>query len=288
MLDDVNTLTFSDDGFPSILRPIATPPERIYWRGQSPKNWLSRPKVAVVGSRKMTAYGHHITEKLVTELSRRGVIIISGLAYGIDVTAHKAALAARGATVAVLPSGLDSVYPAAHFHIARQIAETGTLITEYAQGTPTYPANFIARNRLISGLCDVLLITEAALKSGSLHTARFALEQGKTVMAVPGNINNPSSEGSNNLIKSGAVPVTSADDIFFALKIKPAKDRNEMSFSGQPHEEMIFQLIREGVCAQEELAVAAELEGPLLSSTLTMLEISGHIRPAGGGKWVIA
>ncbi len=284
----VNMLTLGERDYPNILHQVTPIPSRIYWSGLDPGKWLNRPKVAIVGSRKMTPYGKAVTEKLAHELSIKGVVIISGLAYGIDITSHQAALAARGVTVAVLPTGLDTIYPPAHHHIARTISERGTLLSEYPVGTPTYPANFIARNRIISGLCDVLVITEAAIKSGSLHTARFALEQGKTVMAVPGNVNSPSSEGCNNLIKSGAIPVTSVDDIFFALKINPDEKTKRVRFSGTEREKAVIELIKEGVTAQEELAVAAKMDGPALSSVLTMLEISGHIRPAGSGNWTIS
>jgi DNA processing protein len=283
----VNTLKLGEPEFPEILAEIAYPPPQIFWQGRPLSDWLDEPKLAVVGSRKITPYGRAVTAKLVTELARAGVVIISGLAYGVDAAAHQAAVSAGGITVAVLPAGLESIYPAAHTNLARQITEKGTLITEYPIGTTSFPGNFIARNRLISGLADVLLITEAALKSGSLHTARFALEQGKTVMAVPGNITSPFSEGCNNLIKSGAIPVTSAGDIFFALKINTSENKPR-SIAGSPDEQLVFSFIREGIAAQEDIAAAAKLEGARLASVLTMLELSGHIRPAGGGNWVAA
>ena len=273
--------------YPEILTQMAHPPRQIFWRGQPPETWLGRPRLAVVGSRRITPYGRDITSKLVSEFARAGIVIVSGLAYGVDIAAHRAALAAGGTTVAVLPGGLDMIYPAAHADVARQVIEKGSLITEYPPGTESYKSNFIARNRIISGLAEAVLITEAALKSGSLHTARFALEQGKTVMAVPGNITSPFSEGCNNLIKSGAIPVTSADDVFFALKISRSEGKPQ-TISGTPSEQLVFGLIREGLNGQEELAAAAQLEGSRLASVLTMLEIAGHIRPAGGGNWVAA
>lgn len=283
----VNTLKLGSANFPQSLAEIPSPPKLIYVQGQSLQSWFNKPKVAIVGSRKITPYGKTVTSKLAADLARVGAVVISGLAYGVDAAAHRAALAAGGTTVAVLPAGLDSIYPVAHANLASQITEAGSLITEYPPNTVTYPGNFIARNRLISGLADVLLITEAALKSGSLHTARFALEQGKTVMAVPGNITSPFSEGCNNLIKSGAVPVTTVDDVLFALKIqRPAKALAQIN--GSPQEREVFSFIQEGLSAQEEIAQAAKLEGQELASVLTMLELGGHIRPAGSGNWVIA
>ncbi|MBX4190903.1 DNA-processing protein DprA [Candidatus Saccharibacteria bacterium] len=286
---NVNKLTVTDADYPEVLREIFDPPQVIYWAGQPLDSWLNQPKVAIVGSRKFSPYGKHVTERLVTDLARAGVVIISGLAYGIDITAHKTALATGGTAVAVLPSSLDQIYPAAHFSIASQITKQGSLITEYPPGSGiAYKSNFIARNRIISGLADAVLIPEAALKSGSLHTARFALEQGKTVMAVPGNITSPGSEGCNNLIKSGALPATSVEDIFFALKIQPSKAEARIKFTGTEIETAIYKLIMDGVKDQEDLITATAIDSPTLSSTLTMLEISGHIRPTGGGSWVIA
>jgi len=275
-------------GYPAVLRDIASPPRRLYWQGHEPKGWINRPKVAIVGSRKMSAYGRAVTDNLARQLAGCGVVIISGLAYGVDITAHQAALASRGTTVAVLPSGLDKIYPAAHHNFATQIRQSGTLLTEYPPGSRSYPGNFIARNRIISGLADVLLITEAALKSGSLHTARFALDQGKAVMAVPGNINSPASEGCNNLIKSGAIPVTDVSDVLFALKIK-AEPRavSELSFEN-PEEAKVYELILQGTISQDDLAEASGLDTPGLSNALTMLELSGRIRPGGGGSWLAA
>ena len=284
---DVNTLTLNSSGYPQNLADIHSPPKQIYWSGVAPSDWIDRPKVAIVGSRKASPYGRAVTTKLATELAEHGVVIISGLAFGIDVYAHQAALAAGGTTVAVLGTGLDQIYPAAHVHIAHQITENGTLISEYGPVTAGFKSNFIARNRLVSGLADVLLITEAAVNSGSLHTARFALEQGKTVMAVPGNINSPTSEGCNNLIKSGALPVTGSDDIFFALGLDP-QNKPQRAVRGTKDEQLVFDFIKDGVCAQEDLVSASRLAGPELASVLTMLEISGHIRPAGSGNWVVS
>ena len=285
----VNTLTFSKPGYPEILSHITDPPKIIYWQGQPPGQWLKRPKIAVVGSRKFSPYGKAVTERLVAELARAGVVIISGLAYGIDITAHNAALAAGGTTVAILPFGLDRIYPSAHLDTAMKILTLGTLISEYPPGSATaFKSNFVARNRIISGLADAVLIPEATLKSGSLHTARFALEQGRMVMAVPGSITSPASEGSNNLIKSGAIPVTRADDILFALNITSVAQPRQETFTGSGIEAVVYQLIKDGITDQEELITAARIDTSALSSTLTTLEVGGHIRPVGAGNWIAA
>lgn len=287
MFDNVNTLTLDDKGYPSALRDITKPPARLFWTGADPSRWLDKPKVAIVGSRRSTPYGQQIARRFAAELSRAGVVIVSGLAFGIDVAAHQGALEAGGTTVAVLATPLSRISPVSHLNVARQITEEGTLISEYPAGAAVYAGNFVIRNRIISGLSDIVLIPEAVLKSGALHTARFALEQGKTVMAVPGNIDSPASEGCNNLIKSGAVPVTSAADILFALGIKNAGE-SKTAFSGGRTEASIINLLKEGPAAQEDIALKTGLEASKLASALTMLEINGHIRPLGAGNWTLS
>lgn len=284
----VNSLKRNDPDFPDILRQIPSPPKQLFWIGTQPNKLLERPRVAIVGSRKVSAYGRAITERLAGELARLGVVIVSGLALGVDSIAHQATLDSSGLTIAVLPTSLDQIYPASHLNLARQIAASGgCLISEYAPGTEAFPSNFIARNRLVSGLADVLLITEAAKNSGTMHTAGFALEQGRTVMAVPGNINSPGSEGCNNLIKTGASPVTSLEDVLFALGLDLGAPKQTKIFRGSNNEQKIFDLIRRGIADQEKLAESTGLDGPALSAALTMLEINGYIR-AEGGNWTVA
>jgi DNA processing protein len=286
---NVNTLTLNDSCYPEILRNISAPPEQLFFTGTSPQDWLNLPRVGIVGSRKISPYGKQVTRKFASELAGAGIVIISGLAFGVDAEAHHAALEAGGQCVAVLPTPLDKISPVSNQQLAQKIAgQGGTLITEYACGSEVHVSNFIARNRIVSGLCDVLLITEAAINSGSLHTARFALEQGKTVMAVPGNINSPTSEGCNNLIKSGAVPATDVNDIFFALKLNPLKQKRARAFHGSPEEEQVLKLIAGGICIQEDLALATGLDGATIGSVLTMLEINGRIRAMGAGQWIIS
>ena len=282
----VNSLKRNDSDFPEILLHIPSPPREIFWLGYEPKQLLKKPRVAIVGSRKITAYGRLVTEKLATELARAGIVTISGLALGVDAVAHWASLQAGGQTIAVLPTSLDQIYPATHLNLAKQIAEhEGCLISEYPPGAQIYRTNFIARNRIVSALADVLVITEAARDSGTMHTASFALEQGKTVMAVPGNINSPTSEGCNNLIKNGAVPLTSAEDIFQALNLSNPKSRQRV-FKGSQNEQLIYELISKGVADLDSLASRSRLDGPTLNSSLTMLEINGYVR-AEAGQWTL-
>jgi len=290
LLSKVNTLKLSDPGYPEPLRNIAGIPKRLFFVGTPPSDWIGQPCVAVVGSRKASGYGRSVTETITGQLASHGVVIISGLALGIDSVAHRAALARGGRTVAVLPTSLDNIYPSSHLSLAREIIENrGTIVSEYPAGSEAYKLNFVARNRIVSGLSRILLITEAAVNSGTMHTARFALDQGKTVMAVPGNINQPGSEGCNNLIKSGAVPVTDAGDVLFALGISPG----ESSKRGYPKglsdaQKDLLDLIAEGVADQEALALASGLRGGEIGAALTGLEISGAVRPMGAGHWTLA
>lgn len=283
----VNRLKRDGPGYPDILSEIPDAPKEIFWLGAPPEQWLSRPKLAIVGSRKISGYGKQVTERLVKELTEAGVVIISGLAYGVDSVAHMTALANEGTTIAVLPTSLDRIYPAAHANLAGRIsAQGGTLISEYPVGSDALRYQFTARNRIVSGLSDGVLIVEAALNSGTMSTARFALEQGKTVMAVPGNITSPTSEGTNNLIKSGALPITGGEDIMFALKIPTSDTKRVKVFRGTEEEEKVLEAIRRGVGDQEELALILKLDGQAINSILTVLEINGHIRTAGGGYWL--
>lgn len=283
----VNTAYLNLPDFPEVLAHIPDPPKQIFWQGTAPTEWLSLPRVAIVGSRKVSAYGHSVTTKLAGEMARAGIVVISGLALGIDAQAHAAALDAGGLTVAVLPTPLDKVHPSAHRGLAQRILDSGgSLISEYPLGSQIHLANFTRRNRLVSGLADVILITEAAARSGTMNTASYALEQGRTVMCVPGNITSPGSEGTNNLIKSGALPVTDASDVFFALKLNP-KTKRPLSHYGTAEEKAVLRLLAEGIHAQEDLALAAQMDGARLAATLTTLELTGRVRPAGGGNWTL-
>lgn len=280
----------TNNQIPERLQQLASPPKHVFHTGTDLSELLQRPVVAIVGSRRVTPYGHQVTMKLARELADQGVVIVSGLALGVDALAHQAALEAGGLCIAVLPSPIEYIVPRGHVQLAQRIVEQGgALISEYPAGMPAMRQNFVARNRLVSGLADALLITEAALKSGSLHTARFALEQGKDVMAVPGNITNPISEGANNLIRAGAVPITCAEDVLSVLQLRfkvitPLK----VAKGANAYEQAVIDLLKTGLTDSEELQRGSRLEIAAFNQTLTMLELSGKIRPLGGGHWALS
>jgi DNA processing protein len=283
----IKKISLTSEQLPSKLAQIADPPLKLHVLGAHLDELLTRPAVAIVGSRKVSPYGKVVTAQLASELARAGVVIISGLAIGVDGIAHRAALEVGGLTIAVLPSGLDRVYPASHHQLAQAILEQGgALVSEYPEGATAYKMSFIARNRLVSGLSDAVLITEAAEKSGTLHTADFALQQGKEVLAVPGNITSPTSAGTNNLIKSGAIPVTSIQDVLHALGIE-ADVTKKAPQSPNPHEQIVLDLLFAGVQDGGELHHASKLDISLFNQALTMLEIQGLVRPLGNNRWTL-
>jgi DNA processing protein len=284
----VKTILKQSSEFPGKLQTIASPPKEIGVLGNI-QPLSDGPVVSVVGSRSATPYGRQVTIQLVKELAARGVAIVSGLALGIDSIAHQAALEAKGYTAAVLPSPVDDVYPASHRRLAQQIlASGGALISEYSElGRPeAFKSRFIERNRLVAGLADALLITEAGERSGTLHTANFALDQGKTVLCVPGNITSPLSLGTNNLIKSGAVPVTDIKDILQALGLSEAQTEATI-YAANDNEAAILEVIRDGVTDSAILLSRSGLSTSQFNQTLTMLEITGKIRPLGAGHWAL-
>lgn len=249
---------------------------------------MQLPRLAIVGSRRVSPYGRAVTLQLAGEAAKQGIVIVSGLAIGVDGLAHRAALEAGGATMAILPSGLDAVYPYSHRQLADDIVnQGGALITEYPPGTITYPSNFVARNRIVSAISDAVLITEATAKSGTIHTANFALDQGIPVLAVPGNITSKLSEGTNNLIKCGATPVTSLKDILNALNLAPIKQA-ALPLGDNPAETALLQLIHAGTSDGGALLGASQLDPAQFNQTLTMLELTGKVRPLGAGHWAIA
>ncbi len=279
-------LLLHDTDYPDLLRHMKDPPAQLHYAGQPIASWLQRPRVAIVGSRKLSNYGRHVTLQLAAELAQAGVVIISGLALGVDALAHQGALEAGGTTVAVLPCSLDKLYPATNERLGKRIvAAGGTLISEYPRGAPYMNKyNFVARNRIISGLADAVLITEAALDSGSLHTAEFALQQGREVLVVPGNITSPTSAGTNNLLKAGATPITSVQDVLRVLQIEDGGPKPQRRGSTAA-EQTILDLLDSDVHEGDQLLQASQLPTDVFNQSLTMLEITGKITAGGANSW---
>lgn len=273
---------------PDKLTSIPDAPENLFAIGDTLNTLLKQPRVAIVGSRKMTPYGRLVTEKFASELASNGIVIVSGLAYGVDACAHQSALSSGGKCIAVLACGLDQMYPAANKKLADNIVEKGgVILSEYPKKTEPLRHHFLARNRIISGLADAVLITEAAQRSGSLNTAGHALNQGIPVMAVPGNINSLMSGGTNNLIKSGAHPITDVSDMLSILGLDKESTQQSLPVALSKEEYLILTLLKEGVSDGIELQAKSELDPAMYGQTLTMLEISGKIKPQGNNKWSI-
>jgi DNA processing protein len=279
----INELTPDYSQYLKIINTIADSPKRLWCIGELPARRL--PTVAIIGTRKPTAYGREIVQHFSRELAKHGVVVVSGLALGTDALAHRAALEARGTTIAVMPGGLDGIYPRNHRQLALDIIQKGgALISEYPPGTAPHRHHFIARNRIVSGISDAVLVIEASAKSGTMHTASFALDQGRTVMAVPGNITSPVSEGCNNLIRTGAVPVTNVGDILHELGISQAA-QTSLPLGDTPEEQSILNLIATGIRDGDMLQKQSSLMPALFGQTLTMLEVGGKIRALGANQW---
>ena len=247
---------------------------------------MAQPRLAIVGSRKVSAYGTTATLRLAGEAARQGITVVSGLALGVDGLAHRATVDAGGKTIAVMAGGLSNISPATNRQLAEDILRSGgAIVTEYELEAQPFKMSFVARDRLISGLSDAVLITEAAVKSGSLHTANFALEQGRAVMAVPGNITSELSAGTNNLIKTGATPVTDVRDILAAMDLTMAETRQTAPLGATDDETTLLELIHQGMSDAAELLAHSQLVPAQFNQTLTMLEITGKIRPLGAGHW---
>lgn len=286
-MNKINQISPLDDPYLQILRCIDDLPKTLYYLGTIPKTRL--PSVVIIGTRKPTPYGREVTERLASELARRGVVIISGLALGVDAIAHQAALDAGGITIAVQANGLDSLTPSSNRQLAHRIIEQGgAIISEYAPGTPPYKHQFLARNRIVSGMADAIVVTEAASRSGTLNTAAHALTQGKELFAVPGNITSPMSAGCNRLLHQGATPATSVDDILAA--IMPASERltqAPLPLGSSPLEQAIIDALGQGMRDGDEILALSDADPSEFNTALTMLEITGVITPLGANQWTL-
>ncbi len=282
----INSTAPDKQKFLQRLSAIDKSPKSLYFIGNLPKTEVKA--VAIVGSRKPTSYGKEVAERLAFDLARAGIIIISGLALGIDGIAHKAALEAKGTAIAVLGNGLDTIYPSSHRNLAQKIIENGgALLSEYKPGTPALPHQFLERNRIVSGLSQAVIVVEAAIRSGTLSTATHALNQGKEIFAVPGNITSPLSAGCNTLIRQGAIPVTSSEDILEVIAPENKLKQTQLTLGDTPEEVTILKLLTSGMRDGEELLVSSKLSAPIFNQTLSMLEIKGSIKALGANQWTL-
>lgn len=285
----IRVLTWADSAYPPLLSQIPNPPPVLYVKGEiKPEDeWA----VAVVGTRRASAYGREVTRQLVTDLVRNRITIVSGLARGIDAEAHRAALDAKGRTLAVLGSGLDVIYPPEHDRLAQAVIEHGALVTEYPLGTQPEANNFPPRNRLISGLALGTLITEGDENTGARITIEYALEQGRETFAVPGNLFRRESRGTNKLIQQGeAKLVTRASDILEELNLTMVAQHQEVRAAVPENEteSTLLKYLSSEPVHVDELRRETGLPIATVSSTLALMELKGMVKQVGGMNYVVA
>lgn len=309
-MEEIASIEQGDVEYPALLEEIATPPGRLYCRGNIPL-LNGGACVAVVGTRKASRYGILATQKIVKELAESGAIIVSGLAYGIDAAAHRAALECGGLTIAVVPGGVDgnSVYPRGHESLAKEIAAKGLVVSEMPAGSRIYPSSFLARNRIIAGLCVGTIVVEGEARSGALMTARYAREENRGVYAVPGSIFSPTSVGANLLLARGGVPVQNGLDVLRDLnliqtgrvrhsggdtelgapaKLSGVRPKPKQNFTAT--EQQVLQCIQSGTATADEIIAALEQAGRSKAQTvaaLTMLELAGAISAGTAGEYYL-
>lgn len=285
----ISILPFTDENFPTLLHEIPNPPALLYVRGNW-RDWNSVPLVAIVGSRDYSPYGKQVAEELSRELARSGVVIVSGLAFGIDSLAHEGALAADMPTVAILGGGVDdeAIAPQSHLRLAQSVMNHGVIISEYAPGTPPTTGTFPARNRIIAGMTLGTIVVEAKEGSGSLITARLALDANREVFAVPGSIFSALSVGTNALIREGAKLVTGVQDILNELDIRASSAAEQAAIAIELTEDetnIMRQLSRDGLHI-DKVIEASRLETTRAASLITRLEMRGLIKNIGNMQYI--
>jgi len=272
--------------YPERLRRITQSPFVIYIKGDLIENDLWG--VAIVGTRRYSDYGSQIAGELARVLAGYGITVISGLARGIDGIAHQCSLDAGGRTLAVLGCGIDQIYPPEHKKLAGRIVNHGALISDYPIGTPPDGSNFPPRNRIISALSKIIIVIEAGQKSGALITAGYAAEQGKEVFAVPGKITSPASKGTNLLIKQGAHPLLSAQDVLDLLNMSLISEQRavQKALPSDPREALLFQAVGDEPQHVDEISAQVNLPIEEVTSTLALMELKGMVRKTFGMKYV--
>ncbi len=287
----IQVVTIRDSEYPYQLKDIPNAPPVLYVAGQL-KYEEDKFALAVVGTRKVSSYGRQVTEQFAKDLTKGSVVVVSGLAHGVDTIAHTATLNAGGRTIAVLASGLDTIYPADNVGLARRIVESGqgALLTEFPLGVKPDSRNFPARNRIISGLALGVLVTEAPKQSGALITANFALEHGRDVFAVPNSIYAPGSVGANKLIQDGAYLVTSVEDIVIKMNLFmiPQQVEVQEALPENADERTLIALISHEPCHIDEIIRVSGLPTTTVSSALMTMELKGMIKHFGGMQYVLA
>jgi len=268
--------------FSLLLKEIPDCPKELYCIGNGS---LLKEKylISIVGSRRATSYGLHQSEGIAYQLARSGVVVVSGMAIGVDGAAHRGALKAKGKTIAVLGTAINKFYPQAHMALARQIlSHGGLIISEYEPDAPFYKENFLARNRIIAGISQATIVTEAAERSGALVTAAYALDYNRDVFSVPGDVDRLNSVGTNALIKKGAFCLTSAKDVLNALEIEEGK----LALVDLPKEEKaILEIVKSGQISFDEILKKSKAKPADLNSSLLRLEIKGMIKSTGTGEY---
>src|SRR5579883_2757461 len=286
----IRVVTWRDGEYPSLLKNIDEAPPILYMYGRLHE--ADQFALGVVGTRNATGYGRQVTERMVSELARGQVTIVSGLALGIDTVAHTTALDAGGRTIAVMACGLDTIYPPTNYNLAKRIVESGqgALLTAFPLGVRPEAGNFPARNHIISGLSLGVLVTEAPHQSGALITANAALEQGREVFAVPGGIFSPGGSGVNKLIQDGAHPVTNVQDILASLNLfmVPQHVEAQTILPDNAEEHTLLSLLSHDPRHIDELIREAALSAELVSATLTVMELKGMVKQVGGMQYVLA
>lgn len=284
----IKVLTWESQDYPRRLREVDQPPPVLYINGELTveDEWA----VAIVGTRRVTAYGRQMAEELAEYLAGNGITVVSGLARGVDGIAHKGALSAGGRTIAVLGSGVDRIYPPEHTRLAEEIAAHGAVISDYALGTPPDGSNFPPRNRIISGLSLAVIVVEAGNKSGALITAQFAADQGRDVFAVPGNVHAPQSIGANRLIRDGARPLLRPQDVLKVLNLQQIHEYRAARhvIPADEIEAKLIEIIHAEALHVDEISREAGYSIEKVSAALTMMELKGLVRQVGGMQYVMA
>jgi DNA processing protein len=265
--------------FPRSLASIFDPPIGLFVRGEAPLGLLDQPAVGIVGARACSSYGSHVARTFGRDLAAAGLVVVSGMARGVDGEAHRGALDAGGQTIAVLGCGVDRAYPAAHAELARRISSSGLVVSEYAPGVEPAPWRFPARNRIVAGLCQATVVVEARERSGALITADLALEEGREVFAVPGEITSALSAGTNALLRVGATAATSSADVLESFGLLPPETPppDVSDAAGK-----VLERLRDGPYSADELVRGLGLDVPQVTATLTELELHGLLTETSG------